>query len=78
MEVKLLIFIPLRNSPLSRCIDEMVKDAEKQLIVCFQVKQFIIQLYESTLEDNDAIILAYLRFIDDNELRKENAVCQKS
>lgn len=78
MQVKLLISIPLRNSPLSRCIDEMVKDAEKQLIVCFEVKQFIIQLDESTLKDNDAIIFAYLRFMDDNELRKQNAVFQKT
>ena len=63
--------IPLSNSPVLRRIDEMVEDVEKQLIANLQVKQFALQLDESTLRDNEAILLAYVRFIDDKGLREE-------
>ncbi|KAK2701998.1 hypothetical protein QYM36_019385 [Artemia franciscana] len=46
--------IPLSNSSVSRRIDEMVEDVEKQLIAHLQVKQFALQLDESTLRDNEA------------------------
>ncbi|XP_076358993.1 SCAN domain-containing protein 3-like [Tachypleus tridentatus] len=51
--------IPLSNSSVSRRIDEMAEDVEKQLIAHLQVKQFALQLDESTLRDNEAILLAY-------------------
>ncbi|XP_068220211.1 uncharacterized protein [Palaemon carinicauda] len=47
------------NSSVSRRIDEMAEDVEKQLISHLQVKQFALQLDKSTLRDNEAILLAY-------------------
>ncbi|KAK2708054.1 hypothetical protein QYM36_015671, partial [Artemia franciscana] len=44
-------------------------DVEKQLIAHSQEKQFALQLDESTLRDNEAILLAYVRF--NNEEPKE-------
>ena len=50
---------------MSRRIDEMAEDVEKHLIAKLQVKQFPLQLDESTLRDSEAILLAYVRYKDD-------------
>ncbi|XP_076348271.1 SCAN domain-containing protein 3-like [Tachypleus tridentatus] len=63
--------IPLSNSSVSRRIDEMAEDVEKQLIAHLQVKQFALQLDESTLRDNEAILLAYVRFNNDERPKEE-------
>ena len=63
--------IPLSNSSVSRRIDEMSWDVEAQLVSKLQVKQFAIQLDESTLRDNEALLLAYVRFIDGDNLKEE-------
>ncbi|XP_076324411.1 zinc finger BED domain-containing protein 5-like [Tachypleus tridentatus] len=55
--------------PLS--IDEVAEDVEKQLIVHLQVKQFALQLDEPTLRDNEAILLAYVRFNNDEGPKEE-------
>ena len=56
---------------MSRRIDEMAEDVEKQLIAKLQVKQFAFQLDEATLRDNEAIVLVYVRYKDDEGPRKE-------
>ncbi|KAK2708748.1 hypothetical protein QYM36_014375 [Artemia franciscana] len=66
--------IPLSNSSVSRRIDEMVEDVEKQLIAHLQVKQFALQLDKSTLRDNEALLLAYIRFNNEGP-KEENAFC---
>ncbi|XP_076372972.1 zinc finger BED domain-containing protein 5-like [Tachypleus tridentatus] len=63
--------IPSSNSSVSRRIDEMAEDVEKQLIAHLQVKQFALQLDESTLRDNEAILLAYVRFNNDEGPKEE-------
>ena len=63
--------ISLSNSSVFRRIDEMAEDIEKQLIAKLKCKQFALQLDESTLRDNEAILLAYVRLKDDNGLREE-------
>ena len=68
--------IPLNNSSVSRRIDEMVEDVEKQLIAHLQVKQFALQLDESTLRDNEALLLAYVKF--NNEGPKEEMLFARS
>ena len=68
--------IPLSNSSVSRRIDEMAEDVEKQLIAHLQVKKFALQLDESTLRDNEAILLAYVRFY--NEGPKEEMLFARS
>ncbi|XP_076324253.1 uncharacterized protein LOC143232565 [Tachypleus tridentatus] len=55
--------------PLS--IDEVAEDIKKQLIAHLQVKQFSFQFDESTLRDNEAILLAYVRFNNDEGPKEE-------
>ncbi|KAK2718094.1 hypothetical protein QYM36_006772 [Artemia franciscana] len=68
--------IPVSNSSVSRRIDEMVEDVKKQFIAHLEVKQFALQLDESTLRDNEAILLAYVRF--NNEGPKEEMLFARS
>ena len=70
-------YFPLSNSSVSRRINEMAEDVEKQHIAKLQVRQFALQLDESTLRDNEAILLAYVRYKDDGGPRG-NALCKKS
>ncbi|XP_076324343.1 SCAN domain-containing protein 3-like [Tachypleus tridentatus] len=55
--------------PLS--IDEVAEDVDKQLIAHLQVKQFALQFDESTLRDNEATLLAYVRFNNDEGPKEE-------
>ncbi|XP_076053642.1 zinc finger BED domain-containing protein 5-like [Oratosquilla oratoria] len=59
--------IPLNNSSVSRRIDEMAADFESQL----QVNEFSLQLDETTLPDNSALLMAYARFFDVDGIREE-------
>ncbi|KAK2704312.1 hypothetical protein QYM36_016642 [Artemia franciscana] len=68
--------IPLSNSSVSRRIDEMVEEVEQQLIAHLQVKQFALQLDESALRDNEALLLAFVRF--NNEGAKEEMLFARS
>ncbi|KAK2717858.1 hypothetical protein QYM36_006606 [Artemia franciscana] len=61
-EIEITNSIALSSSSVSRRIDEMVEDVEKQLIAHLEVKKFALQLDESTSRDNEAILLAYVRF----------------
>ena len=44
----------------------MSSDAESQLVEKSKTSKFSIQLDESTVNDNRAILMAYVRFIDDS------------
>ncbi|XP_068243860.1 SCAN domain-containing protein 3-like [Palaemon carinicauda] len=68
---EIINILPLSNSSVSQRIDEMAEDVEKQLISHLQVKQFALQLDESTLRDNEAILLAYVRFNSDEGHKEE-------
>ncbi|XP_064118924.1 zinc finger MYM-type protein 6-like [Macrobrachium nipponense] len=63
--------IPLSNSSVSRRIDEMAADVENQLISKLQVNDFSLQLDESTLPDNSALLMAFVRFLDVDEICQE-------
>lgn len=56
--------IPLSNSSVSRRIDEMATDIESKLGNNLQTTEFVLQLRESTLCDNEAMLLAYVRFVN--------------
>ena len=52
--------IPLSNSTVSSRIDEMANDIENEL----KTTQFSLQLDETTLRDNEALLMAYVHYIN--------------
>lgn len=63
--------ISLSNNSVQRRIDEMAKDVETSLCDYLKTCKFSIQLDESTLPNNEALLLSYVRFI------KEEKICQE-
>lgn len=63
--------ISLSNNSVQRRIDEMAKDVETSLCDYLKTCKFSIQLDESTLPNNKALLLSYVRFI------KEEKICQE-
>ncbi|KAF2886154.1 hypothetical protein ILUMI_20019 [Ignelater luminosus] len=63
--------ICLSNNTVQRRIDEMCYDIESFLCNYLQTTHFSIQLDESTLPGNEALLLAYVRFIMNQEIHKE-------
>ncbi|KAJ8895822.1 hypothetical protein PR048_001160 [Dryococelus australis] len=63
--------IPLSHNTVQRRIDEMSYDVESFLYNYLQTTHFPIQLYESTLPGNEALLLAYVSFVMDQETHKE-------
>ncbi|XP_042898405.1 protein FAM200C-like [Parasteatoda tepidariorum] len=57
---------PLSNDAVSRLIDEMAADVESKLIKFMRECKFALQIDDSTVIDNKAIVLAYVRFINEN------------
>ena len=53
-------------------IDEIADDIESQLEAILQTTSFSIQLDESTITDNNALLMAYVRFFNKkSELQEE-------
>ncbi|GFS82311.1 SCAN domain-containing protein 3 [Trichonephila clavipes] len=59
------------NNTVQRRIDEMSQDVESFLCDYLQTKLFSLQLEESTLPGNESLLLAYVRFIIDQEHQEE-------
>jgi len=55
--------IPLSNDIVSKRIDEMADDIENKLINYLRENNFALQIDESTVTDNKAILLAYVMLI---------------
>ena len=62
--------IHLSNNSVSRRIEELAIDVEQQLCKVLQTTEFALQLDESTLRDNEALLMAYVRYIH-NGVSKE-------
>ncbi|XP_026471713.1 SCAN domain-containing protein 3-like [Ctenocephalides felis] len=63
--------IPLSNSSVQRRIDEMAENIEELLCNHLKSCKFSLQLDESTLPNNEALLLTYVRFIKDEEVCQE-------
>uniref|UniRef100_A0A8C6YAI7 SCAN domain-containing protein 3 n=1 Tax=Naja naja TaxID=35670 RepID=A0A8C6YAI7_NAJNA len=63
--------IPLSNDTVSKRIDEMAADVEERLIDTLKSTEFVMQIDESTIRENEALLLAYVRFINRNEEIRE-------
>ncbi len=57
--------LPLSNDLIWRRIDKMSFDIENQLVDKLKNNKFSLQIDESTISNNKAILMAYIRFIDD-------------
>ncbi|XP_071035296.1 zinc finger MYM-type protein 6-like [Parasteatoda tepidariorum] len=58
--------VPLSNNTVSRRIDEMAANVESKLIKFLKEGKFELQIDESTVIDNKAV-LAYVRFINESK-----------
>ncbi|KFD69667.1 hypothetical protein M514_18052 [Trichuris suis] len=63
--------ISLSKDTVQRRIDEMAMDVEEALCDLLRRIEFSLQLDESTLPGNEALLLAYVRFIKDEQLTQE-------
>ncbi|CAH1996675.1 unnamed protein product [Acanthoscelides obtectus] len=63
--------IPLSNNTVERRTDEMSSDIESFLCNYFQTTHFSVQVDESILPDNAALLLAYVGFIMNQEIYEE-------
>ncbi len=68
----ILKVLPLSNDSIRRRIDEMAVDIEDQLITKLKNTKFSIQIDESTVTDNKALLMSYVRYFDsDCKCREE-------
>uniref|UniRef100_A0A5S6QBY1 DUF4371 domain-containing protein n=1 Tax=Trichuris muris TaxID=70415 RepID=A0A5S6QBY1_TRIMR len=63
--------ISLSNNTVPRRIDDMSADVENTLCNVLRTEKFCLQVDESTLPQNDALLLAYVRFIKEGRLVQE-------
>ena len=63
--------MPLSNNTVERRIDEMGRDVENILCNFLQTNRFSLQLDDSTLPGNEALLLGYVRYIKDENMCQE-------
>ncbi len=64
-------FIPMSNNSIKMRIDEMSDNVLNQLCSELRNEEFSLQLDETTLSTNGAFLMAYVRYINNNEIREE-------
>jgi zinc finger BED domain-containing protein 5/7/8/9 len=75
---QIIAALPLSDTSVQRRIDEMAVDVEDQLLYKLRKRKFSLQLDESTLSDNSALLLSYVRFFDDDfNLQEEMLFARK-
>ncbi|GFQ84741.1 DUF4371 domain-containing protein [Trichonephila clavata] len=71
-ETDILKTLPLSDTTVKKRIEEMANDVEKKLVTILKKTSFSIQLDESTIVDNNALLMVYVRYADENnELQEE-------
>ncbi|KFD66988.1 hypothetical protein M514_07179 [Trichuris suis] len=63
--------IPLSNDTVQRRINAMAEDVEDRLCSWLRQSEFSLQVDESTLPGNEAVLLAYVRFIREEHFVEE-------
>ncbi|CAK1593401.1 unnamed protein product [Parnassius mnemosyne] len=66
-----ILKIPLSNNSVQRRIDEMAENIEESLCNHLKTSQFSIQLDESILPTNEALLLFFVRFTKDEKICQE-------
>ena len=59
--------VPLSNNVVCSRMEEMVGCAEKQLVDMLKTRPFTVQLDETTVRNSEALLLAYVRYIENGE-----------
>ncbi|KAK9407781.1 hypothetical protein NXF25_006555 [Crotalus adamanteus] len=68
---EILKTLPLSDSTVKRQIEKMAVNVEKNLISILQNFSFSMQLDESTTADNNALLMAYVCYFDENNTLRE-------
>ena len=59
----ILSAVLLSNNTVQRRIGEMSSDVLKQLVEILSISKHLLQIDESTLTDNESLLLGYVQFI---------------
>jgi len=69
--------VPLSNDTVGRRIDEMAKHFQEQLVSKLQNKTFAVQIDESTVHGSEALLLAYVRYVENGQFMEEMLFCEE-
>ena len=67
----MLHVVPLGNDTVQRRIDEMSSDVLNQLVDILSETKHLLQIDESTLSNNESLLLGYVRFIYNMQAQEE-------
>lgn len=68
--------IPVSNDTISRRISDIANDVDEQLIEKIKKKRFALQVDEATDSSKDSLLIAHVRFVDENSLTEHILFCK--
>ena len=69
--------IPLSNDTVRRRIDEMTTNAQEQLVSKIRRKKFAVQTDESAVRGSEALLLAYVCYVENGQFMEEMLFCEE-